>query len=408
MKKKKNDKTIKTRIMFVLLNSFILMSCESNPYIINNIIVEPFGLKSNDELNYLPCLIDDKFNIEINPTLMNPFNTSINFLAHVKDNESQTRSLIKNQNNNIYYLSMCFDQYNLYCNEQKELLKNVAYFNRQYGSENFIELETCTYQLIKTAYDFTIKTDGLYNFCIGNLSKLWDEYISNADASKMPSEVEIEQAKKNIPSVEEIKKIFTFDDAKHAIKFSRIEDKDIKISLSSAAKGYMTDYLMSNLNNHNILISGGSSSIATYGDSLFENWKIALSNPIKLNEQYIVFKKQGKFSFSTSGDYQNYYIYQNNTRYHHIINPITGYPSTLYRSVSVIGENGTYCDMLSTFLMLISKEEGKKFLKKFEEDTSLKFYTIYSEEINNNIKFYIDEGIYEYIENPFSIDCDTF
>ena len=74
-------------------------------------------------------------------------------------------------------------------------------------------------------------------------------------------------------------------------------------------------------------------------------------------------------SFVTSGDYERYYEADDGKRYHHIIDPSTLYPSTLYRSVSIITTDSSAADCLSTSLFTLSIEEGKKVLQEYEKDT---------------------------------------
>jgi thiamine biosynthesis lipoprotein len=66
-------------------------------------------------------------------------------------------------------------------------------------------------------------------------------------------------------------------------------------------------------------------------------------------------------AISTSGDYERYFI-EDEVRYHHIINPKTGKSAQQVVSVSVIGQDPTYVDALSTTLFVLGLEQGMAFI----------------------------------------------
>ena len=74
---------------------------------------------------------------------------------------------------------------------------------------------------------------------------------------------------------------------------------------------------------------------------------------------------------STSGDYEKYFI-QDGKRYHHILNPKTGYPAdTGTISATVVCENGALSDALSTMCILLPADRALKLVKSFDADVIL-------------------------------------
>ena len=68
-------------------------------------------------------------------------------------------------------------------------------------------------------------------------------------------------------------------------------------------------------------------------------------------------------SISTSGNYEKYFVLDA-VRYHHILDPRTGYPATGMKSVTVITENAALGDALSTALFVMGTEKGMQFVER--------------------------------------------
>ena len=78
-------------------------------------------------------------------------------------------------------------------------------------------------------------------------------------------------------------------------------------------------------------------------------------------------------SISTSGDYEKYFEVEG-IRYHHIIDPRTGFPANSgVRSVSVISTNAAVADAFSTALFVMGVDQG---LALVEQTDNLEAYYI--------------------------------
>ena len=75
----------------------------------------------------------------------------------------------------------------------------------------------------------------------------------------------------------------------------------------------------------------------------------------------------GNTSIVTSGDYQRFYVYDG-TIMHHIIDPETLQPARYARSVSIVCDDGTASDILSTALFTMSQEDGQALLDKINKE----------------------------------------
>lgn len=146
-----------------------------------------------------------------------------------------------------------------------------------------------------------------------------------------------------------------------------------KIDLGSVAKGYATDNVKNILINndvHSALINLGGNLYALGLKNKNKEWNLAIANPdtsLFKNDSVLGIVKLHDKALVTSGNY-NRYFEDNGKRYHHIMDSQTGYPAENgLISVSIISEDATLADALSTALFVMGKEEALKYYDKNKE-----------------------------------------
>ena len=99
------------------------------------------------------------------------------------------------------------------------------------------------------------------------------------------------------------------------------------------------------------------------------SWQVAVTDPRDTEGDYLgVVSLNGTEFLSTSGDYEKYFI-EDGVRYHHILDPSTGYPARSgLTSVTVVCSDGLDADGLSTACFVLGREKAKKLLEQYNAD----------------------------------------
>ena len=201
------------------------------------------------------------------------------------------------------------------------------------------------------------QSDSLYDLAIGTLVDIWD-----FNKEQIPSQTKIDSTMQYAG----------FDKVKLQGNIL-IKDSHTKINLGSIAKGYIVDkaskWLQSKGVEKAIVNAGGDIKIFGYNKAV----KIGIQHPRKENGQIVGVLKVKNKSVITSGDYERYFI-KDGKRYHHIINPKTGYPATECISVTVISDKAYIADAYSTALFLLTPDKAKKLADSIPNFDVIIFY----------------------------------
>ena len=103
---------------------------------------------------------------------------------------------------------------------------------------------------------------------------------------------------------------------------------------------------------------GGDVMVTTQG----RPWRVGIRNPLRPDTLFAVVELQRGFVVS-SGDYERYFI-RDGKRYHHILDPRTGFPTQGPRGVTLISQDMESVNGLSSAIMVMGARRGQELIEQ--------------------------------------------
>jgi thiamine biosynthesis lipoprotein len=141
-----------------------------------------------------------------------------------------------------------------------------------------------------------------------------------------------------------------------ALRRSRLPGAEL--DLGGVAKGYAVDLAAEALGRAGSCIVSAGGDLAVRGTRPDgKAWLVGVQDPRDTSRFLVKLRLSGRVSVSTSGDYQRY-IDVGGVRYHHILDPETGWPAQGLRSVTVVGPSTVLTDAWATAAFVLGAREG--------------------------------------------------
>ena len=244
-----------------------------------------------------------------------------------------------------------FDIYNDY-----EGITNLKTVNDRAGEEP-VAVDRRIIDLLLDCKSYYDLTDGRVNVALGSVLKCWHESrdagIDDPMNAKLPDLDALQEAAlhTNLDAV-------IIDEAASTVF---ITDSDVRLDVGAVAKGWSTQRAAEHAPAGLMISVGGNVCATGPKDAKGTPWVVGVQNPD--GDDYLHTLYVSGESIVTSGDYQRFFVVDG-IRYHHIIDPDTLYPSTYWRSVTIVCDDSGLADALSTALFLLPLEEGQKLLDR--------------------------------------------
>jgi len=233
----------------------------------------------------------------------------------------------------------------------------ISKINKQAGKESQI-VSKDTYYVIQKAIKYCSLSKGAFDITIRPIVDLWGIGKTN---QKIPTTSEIKEKLKLVNY-----KDIILDNNTSSI-FLKNEKQEIDVG--GIAKGYAADEVKSIMLKNGIksaLINLGGNILVLGGKEDEAPWIVGIQNPFKPRGEFALTLSVINKSVVTSGNYERYFEVDGK-RFHHIINPSTGYPSESdIISATIISDNSIDGDGLSTGVYIIGIHEAIKLIEEIE------------------------------------------
>lgn len=256
--------------------------------------------------------------------------------------------------------------------------KNSDIWNINHSNTAAVSVDSETIALLKEACYYAELSHGLLDPTIGSVSSLWNFHASSepvAPESVAPTLV--------LPSSELLAAALHHVDYKTIIinetdSTITLTDPLTQIDLGFIAKGYIANQIKDYLTRQGVTsalinLGGNIQAIGTKPDG--SDFAIGIQKPFADSGTAALTLSIADCSVVSAGTYERYFMHDN-VLYHHILDTATGYPvDNSLASVTVIAQDSTQADALSTWCMILGLQEGMRLIASLGNDVGAIFIT---------------------------------
>lgn len=212
-----------------------------------------------------------------------------------------------------------------------------------------------TYFVVKKSVEYSKILEGTFDPTVRPLVKLWG---IGTKEEKIPQRSEIDKTLKLVNYNDVI-----LEESNSSIK---LKQEKQALDVGGIAKGFAADevrdiFIKNNIKSALIDLGGNIFALGNKPDNT--SWKVGIQNPFKPRGEFIGILSVKDKSIVTSGNYERYFV-EGGKRFHHIMDPRTGYPSeSEIISATIISDNSIDGDGLSTGIYILGVEKSLNIIE---------------------------------------------
>lgn len=211
-----------------------------------------------------------------------------------------------------------------------------------------------TYAVIARSLEFSRLSHGAFDITFYALKGLW--HFDQDLEAKLPDPAEV---RRRLPLIDWRK--VKLDPQRRTVF---LEKAGMRINLGGIAKGYAVDRATDVLRKAGyadcIVQAGGDLMLSGSKDG--QPWKTGIRDPRGPEGSYFAVMALVDHAFSTAGDYERSF-FVDGKRYHHILDPRTGYPARAARSVTIYAPDAFTADGIDDAVLILGPEAGLKMVE---------------------------------------------
>lgn len=215
------------------------------------------------------------------------------------------------------------------------------------------------YDVISRAQGFSKLSLGAFDVSFYALRGLW--FFDDDVQPVLPDKEEI---RKRLPLID-----YRAIELRPTDRTVRLLKKGMAMNLGGLGKGYAVDAAVRRLKAGGILAGSvqAGGDLAVFGKREGGPFWAGIRDPRSADptDSFAVCQIQDH-AFSTAGDYERAFV-KDGKRYHHILDPRTGWPAKGARSVTIYAQDATTADGLDDIVLMVGKERGLALVETFPD-----------------------------------------
>ena len=209
--------------------------------------------------------------------------------------------------------------------------------------------------VLRMARQISEWTEGTFDVTFGALTDVWK--FDHDQDNTIPSP---EAIRARLPLIDY--RQIEIDDRAGTVFLKRA---GMKIHLGGIGKGYAVEHAVQILRRaglHDFMIqAGGDLYVGGHKDGRL--WRLGITDPRGPEAHTFATIDLTDSTFSTSGDYARFFM-KGGVRYHHILDPATGQPARLCRSVTIAAESPVLADAIAKGVFILGPEKGMALVER--------------------------------------------